>query len=75
MSAKGKTRWFPRSIEPVRLGRYECRVRVVGMPHELCRWNLAWDGTGFLVPFPMVVYFWRGLTKKAVQQMSIEATN
>jgi hypothetical protein len=28
-------------------------------------WRLEWDGTGFLVPFPMMVQCWRGMTKAA----------
>jgi hypothetical protein len=30
-------------------------------------WDLEWDSKGFLVPFPMVVYQWRGQTKKAAR--------
>ena len=66
MSAKGKTRWFPRHVHPVRNGQYECRVRIMGGLVGL--WPLVWDGKGFVVPFPMVVYHWRGLTKSAAQQ-------
>ena len=60
---KGKTKWFPRHIPPVRNGVYECRVRIMG---GLCvLWNLNWDGVGFIVPLPMNVRQWRGLTKAA----------
>jgi hypothetical protein len=59
---KGKTKWFPRKINPVRNGTYEC---VVLIARCLFNWKLEWDGHGFLVPFPMVVKHWRGQTKKA----------
>lgn len=65
MSRKGKTRWFPRHIEPVRPGQYECAVRLPGIRHALVLWSLVWDGKGFLVPVPMSVHQWRGLTKRA----------
>ena len=63
---KGRTRWFPRRIEPVRHGEYECVVRLCGGAYA--RWNCVFDGEGFLVPFPMSVVQWRGLTKKAAMQ-------
>lgn len=66
MSVKGKTRWFPHHTHPVRNGQYECRVRIMGGLVGL--WSLVWDGKGFLVPFPMVVYHWRGLTKAAARK-------
>ena len=64
MSTKGKTRWFPRHIRPVRNGEYECVVQVSrSVPAML--WRLTWDGKGFIVPIPMVVHRWRGMTAKA----------
>ena len=76
MSAKGKTRWFPRALQPVRRGEYECAVRISrSVPPIL--WNLEWDGVGFRVPCPMVVEHWRGLTKTAAlaaQQPTKETT-
>lgn len=63
MSTKGKTRWYPRHVKPVRDGFYECHVRLMGGANTL--WMLEWDGVGFLVPIPMTVYRWRGQTKKA----------
>lgn len=66
MSAKGETRWFPRHVHPVRNGQYECSVRIMGGLVVLL--SLVWDGKGFVVPFPMVVYHWRGLTKAAASK-------
>jgi hypothetical protein len=63
MATKGKTRWFPRHVEPVNHGLYECVVRLPG--GVLTRWMLEWDGVGFLVPCPMMVRQWRGMTKAA----------
>lgn len=71
MSAKGKTCWYPRHIEPVRNGAYECIVRTMG--GMVGNWTLEWDGKGFLVPFPMVVYRWRGQTKKAAHGIKGDA--
>ena len=68
MREAGKTRWFLRCVKPVRNGMYECRVRVAGGLSTL--WMLEWDGVGFLVPFPMVVYSWRGQAK-AVHRKSV----
>jgi hypothetical protein len=62
---KGRTKWFPRHVRPVRPGFYECAVRLTSMQRSLMLWQLEWDGKGFLVPVPMVVHQWRGLTKKA----------
>jgi hypothetical protein len=60
---KGMTKWYPRSIDPIRCGEYECAIKFTRtMP--LMSWRLMWDGDGFLVPFPMVVYQWRGVTRK-----------
>lgn len=66
MSA-GKTRWFPRDVSPVRNGQYECIVQISRSVPPL-RWPLEWDGTGFLVPFPMIVHRWRGQTKRAAHK-------
>jgi hypothetical protein len=62
-TTKGKTRWYPRHVHPVRVGTYECVVRIMG--GFFTRWMLEWDGVGFRVPFPMGVYKWRGQTYKA----------
>ena len=35
---------------------------------NLFLWELHYDGVGFLVPIPMRVIFWRGMTKKAHQE-------
>lgn len=61
----GLTRWFPRQVTPARPGTYECAVRITSAQRSLMKWNLEWDGKGFLVPCPMVVHQWRGMTKKA----------
>ena len=61
---KGVTPWFPRHVRPARLGTYECVVRISSSVPALL-WRLEWDGTGFIVPFPMMVDHWRGLTKRA----------
>lgn len=67
MGVKGRTMWFPRHVQPVRSGVYECVVRIsYSVPPIL--WNLEWDGVGFLVPCAMVVERWRGLTKRAAQK-------
>lgn len=64
MSAKGRTHWFPRSVPPVRNGWYECSVQISrSVPNLL--WRLQWDGKGFIVPCPMVVNLWRGMTRAA----------
>jgi hypothetical protein len=61
---KGRTRWFPRGVAPVRLGEYECLVQISrSLPNLL--WRLEWDGIGFLVPCPMIVNHWRGQTRAA----------
>lgn len=72
---KGRTKWLPIHARPVRLGKYECHVRIMGGLQGT--WMLEWDGVGFLVPFPMIVYRWRGLTKKAykAERASGEASN
>lgn len=66
--AKGKTNWFPRHIQPVRNGKYECSVRISSSV-PLMLWDLEWDGKGFLVPVPMVVHSWRGLKKARAAQI------
>lgn len=65
--AKGKTRWYPQDIRPVRNGEYECLVRITNRG-PLFYWRLQWDGIGFIVPVPMIVKFWRGQTKAAAHQ-------
>jgi hypothetical protein len=60
---KGRTRWYGPGLRPVRVGFYECHVRIMGGARGC--WMLEWDGIGFLVPFPMVVLHWRGMTKAA----------
>ena len=60
--SKGLTRWYPRSVAPVRVGMYDCGVRIA--PGVVVLRRLEWDGIGFLVPFTMTVVQWRGLTKK-----------
>ena len=70
---KGRTKWLPRSVQPVRVGEYECAARITSSaPPFLVR--LPWDGKGFIVPIPMVVLRWRGLTKKAHQDHGIGLT-
>jgi len=71
---KGKTKWFPRDIRPVRNGEYECLVRITSSA-PLYAWPLPWDGKGFLVPFPMVVVRWRGQTKHAYLKSIKTETN
>jgi hypothetical protein len=39
-------------------------VRFTSAIPSLVVWELEWDGKGFLVPIPMVVYQWRDLAKK-----------
>lgn len=62
---KGRTKWLPRHVHPVRPGFYECGVLICSAQRTLMLTRLEWDGVGFLVPFPMVVRQWRGMTKKA----------
>lgn len=61
---KGYTRWHLRETPPVRPGEYECFVRICPGGYVIWPEKLYWDGAGFLVPFPMVVKQWRGLTKQ-----------
>lgn len=63
---RGRTRWMPRNIEPVRNGTYECIVRIPGGIVTVL--PLEWDGMGFIVPMPMIVRKWRGLTKRAYDE-------
>jgi hypothetical protein len=68
MSTKGLTRWFllRRDGYPVRPGMYKCGVRIsCSLP--VMAWDLEYDGFGFLVPFPMVVHQWRGMTERAAK--------
>ena len=67
MSATGRTRWFPRNIHPVRTGIYECRVLISRIGPKVL-WDLKWNGEGLIVPFPMAVVHWRGLTKAAFKK-------
>lgn len=69
---KGKTKWYPRHVHPVRNGIYECAVRISSTA-PLFLWMLEWDGAGFLVPFPMVVRKWRGQTKKSAHDIKEKA--
>ena len=64
---KGRTKWFPRHIHPVRKGTYECLVMITSAA-PLFRWSLEWDGVGFLVPVAMVVRRGRGMTKQAANE-------
>lgn len=67
-STTDRTPWFDRSVNPVNLGVYECAVSISrGVP--LTIWKLEWDGVGFVVPFPMVVVEWRGLTRSSYLQL------
>lgn len=55
------TPWFPHSTKPAHIGEYECAVQISSsVPLLLMR--LMWGGTGFIVPVPMVVKYWRGLS-------------
>ena len=62
---KGRTQWFPRDVDPTRPGVYECGVWITSAQPRPMLWKLEWDGVGFLVPCPMVVQQWRGMTKAA----------
>ena len=68
---KGRTRWYPRNIHPFRNGHYECAVRI-SRSLPLIPWMLEWDGVGFVVPCPMEVHMWRGMTKKAYHQTILD---
>jgi hypothetical protein len=63
---KGRTRWrlLIRDGYPIRPGMYECGIRL-SRSLPVMAWDLEYDGIGFLVPVPMMVLQWRGLTKKA----------
>ena len=61
---KGRTKWFPRSVNPVRNGFYECSAKISSSVPPML-WQLEWDGIGFKVPVPMMVLHWRGMTKEA----------
>ena len=62
--SKGKTRWFPCSIHPLRHSNYECVVQISRTVSPML-WTLPWDGIGFIVPVPMIVHRWRGQTRRA----------
>lgn len=62
MSEKGLTKWFHRDVHPVRVGQYECAVKIDGAPMLL---RLHWDGVGFRLLAPMHVLYWRGMTRAA----------
>ena len=60
----GHTPWIDRTLPPIRHGEYECVVWFTSSAPSFIK-KLYWDGRGFVVPFPMVVDYWRGLTKAA----------
>ena len=63
---KGRTKWFRRHRQdPVRTGFYECYCRIAGGAYVIWPEYLMWNGKKFLVPIPMMVIYWRGMTKKA----------
>jgi hypothetical protein len=62
---KGRTRWFRREERPIRHGMYECIVKISCSVPAMNWGLLEWDGIGFIVPVPMNVIFWRGMTQKA----------
>lgn len=72
MISKGLTRWYPRSIAPVREGWYECAVSVTTNAPPFV-YFMFWDGRGFRAQIPMVVRQWRGLTQKAAHGIKGEA--
>lgn len=59
---KGRTKWFPRHVAPVRNGLYEVTIRLCAGAYA--RYMGEWDGVGFLLPYMQVVR-WRGQTKSA----------
>jgi len=73
-SNKGRSRWFLLSRDgyPVRPGIYQCGVRL-SRSLPVMSWDLEYDGVGFLVPCPMMVHQWRGLTKKAHDEAKRQA--
>lgn len=63
----GHTPWFPITTKPVNPGVYECIAWFTSSaPSSI--WDLEWDGKGFLVPIPMVVDYWRGLTAAGLKR-------
>ncbi len=65
---KGRTKWYKTKVTyPERVGWYECGVMITSAQKNLFSWMLYYDGVGFLVPIPMVVHFWRGMTKEAAR--------
>lgn len=73
---KGRTRWYPYRhlkgppVRPVRPGVYQCLVLITSAQRRLISWDLEWDGVGFLVPIPMVVKYWRGMTRAEHERLS-----
>lgn len=59
-----RAKWRKRNEHPKKPGMYECAVQWTSAMPKLATWNLEWDGHGFLVPFPMVVHWWRPLPKE-----------
>ena len=55
-----RTPWFSRDQWPVNHGFYECHAKITSSAPPF-KFDLEWDGVGFLVPFPMVIVRWRGL--------------
>jgi hypothetical protein len=66
--AKGKTRWYPSHINPVRKGMYECLMRS-SRSLPMFRVYFLWDDEMFVTGWPLsVVVYWRGQTKAAAHQ-------
>lgn len=65
--SKGKTKWYPRNVLPIRNGIYECAAIFTSSAPPFL-FDLEWDGIGFLVPVPMRVVRWRGMTKVAYME-------
>ena len=62
---KGKTRWYPSHITPVRVGEYECLMRP-SRSLPMFRARFVWDGSRFETGWPWdIVVYWRGQTKAA----------
>lgn len=71
---KGRTRWFKtRDTYPARPGMYECGVILTSMQKCLIRFELEFDGVGFLCSVPMRVPVWRGMTKRAHDEAIVRA--
>ncbi len=68
----GHSQWFKRSEPPVNPGEYECIAWFTSSaPSSI--WRLQWDGHGFLTPIPMVVDYWRGLTRAGLKRAQAAA--